>query len=495
MKRVLVVGAFGPEIAPLEAREHVVTGSIGIGPVEATLGASRLVARFEPELVLFTGTCGAYPGAALAIGDVVVASAVHLVDPAVCEGRAHLPAPMRRTIATDASISAILEHAGARGASVASTTAITDDEHLGDAIARSTGCIVEHLESFAIALVASEAKIPFGIVLGVANAVGPGAQRAWQENHVAVAKRSAAVVTRALAALVRLELADDRAGGSERHAAHVGARGRAPGGERGRRLLVRGVELHRGEHVTKAEAEAEDAAGEEALSLDRRRARRSARRVGEDDVAVDPLVPPAGARPHRHEPRVAPPSGEDRDVEAAARHAAGIETGEIGRRATRVREESRSAGADREGPLLVLKRVARIDAEGVRRVRDAAFGVVGNADARGDERGDARRERGDRERASSIEIVPAANGRSALNGRLSGRGDRGRRVPREQLPAHAERAAHLALGKDVRGMQERDGPAAPRPEDEREPDGDTSRRRCRAHAKALVRANLRKRDG
>src|SRR5579872_5164136 len=88
--RTLVLSAWEPELAPLRrllrgsplARD-VVLEAIGVGTVDAAVGAAHALTRTRPRRALFVGTAGAYPGPAaraLPIGAAAIASELRLVS-------------------------------------------------------------------------------------------------------------------------------------------------------------------------------------------------------------------------------------------------------------------------------------------------------------------------------------------------------------------------------------------------------------------------------
>ena len=100
MPRTLVVSAFEPEIAPLrrrlDGRRDVQTATVGIGAVDAAIGATRAIAAHRPGCVIFVGTAGVYPASARAvpIGTAAIAGEVRLVSTAALRGEAYHPAPL-----------------------------------------------------------------------------------------------------------------------------------------------------------------------------------------------------------------------------------------------------------------------------------------------------------------------------------------------------------------------------------------------------------------
>src|SRR5689334_8201261 len=109
MAATLVLSAWEPEIAPLRRLARAIDpgrlalGTVGVGPVEAAVGAAAAIAAARPERVIFVGTAGAYPRgrATAAIRTVAVASELHLVSTAALRGDGYLPEPLAtRALAT-----------------------------------------------------------------------------------------------------------------------------------------------------------------------------------------------------------------------------------------------------------------------------------------------------------------------------------------------------------------------------------------------------------
>jgi nucleoside phosphorylase len=190
---VLVLAAFYPELAPLRpllgdamrgrvGSRGVVATAVGIGLPHAAVGATVRIGEEKPQAVVLVGTCGAYAGAGLAVGDVVVARCVRLVDAAVLQGAAQFPDPMSIACESDVSLRTGLASAGASLADVATTLAVTVDDAVAQRIAAS-GVQVEHLEAHGVAMAAARFGVPFAAVLGVANTVGSRAREEWRHNH------------------------------------------------------------------------------------------------------------------------------------------------------------------------------------------------------------------------------------------------------------------------------------------------------------------------
>lgn len=176
----MVVAAWDPELTRFrELAGSLRTGAIGIGLVDAAVGLARVLAAPDaPAAVVFVGTCGTLTPS-LAIGDVVMASTVRLVDAATLEGRAALP------FGTELAVPPLLD--GLRPARVANPLGITTD----DALAKAIDADVEHLEAYAVARTAAAFGVPCAVVLAVANEVGARGREQWKANHVEASARAA----------------------------------------------------------------------------------------------------------------------------------------------------------------------------------------------------------------------------------------------------------------------------------------------------------------
>lgn len=210
--RLLVVAAWEPELTRFRERLagatvdgiEVVTDTIGVGLVEAGIGMTRCVMGHAPDRAVLLGTAGALPRGKgqLAIGGVVVASAVQLVDAGILEGRSALPGPMPARVALDAGLhDALLTH-GAKSVQIANTVGVTVDDPLAAALGAGDAH-VEHLEAFAFARACAAANVPCGIVLGIANVVGARGRAEWLANHVQASAAAGDVAFAALPFLPR----------------------------------------------------------------------------------------------------------------------------------------------------------------------------------------------------------------------------------------------------------------------------------------------------
>jgi len=199
--RWLILSAFEPEMAPLRpllgGAGNVAFVPVGVGLVDAAIGADRALDDHPFTAVIFVGTCGAFEESALQIGDVIVSRAAKMISPLAVEGRAAFPDALVRGVVSDAALAHQFVAAGCRHADIATTLAITTHDPSASSIA--TEADVEHLETFAAARAASLREHPFVAVLGVANMVGSRGRAEWRENH----ERVSAIVAEKVAAVIR----------------------------------------------------------------------------------------------------------------------------------------------------------------------------------------------------------------------------------------------------------------------------------------------------
>ncbi len=193
----LVVGAWEPELTRfrelargsglLNGSSAFVLEAIGIGLVDAAIGLTRCTERHRPDAVVFIGTCGSFKGHA--VGDVLLASSIGLVDHAITIAEAVKLSPL----AIELEPAPLDEALALPRVSVANTIGVTVNDDLATRLAKTYD--VEHLEAFAVARAAQLAKVPCSIVLGVANAVGKDGSADWKKNY----ERVSAIVAERLA--------------------------------------------------------------------------------------------------------------------------------------------------------------------------------------------------------------------------------------------------------------------------------------------------------
>jgi nucleoside phosphorylase len=193
---ILVVAAWRPELRGL-GRGPTERAVVGVGPVEAALGTTRLLAELQPDAVILVGTAGAYPSAGqpAGIGQVIVARAITFVCSGTARGLSYLPGPMPQKARGDARLRKDLAAAaGISPVDLACPPAITRSRAAAAALARLSGASAENLEAFAVARAAAAAGVRFAAVLGIANEVGPRAHLQWKTHGDAAARAACAAV-------------------------------------------------------------------------------------------------------------------------------------------------------------------------------------------------------------------------------------------------------------------------------------------------------------
>lgn len=197
---MLFVAAFEPELTKLrELRPSLRTQPVGIGLAAAGVGMARALSDERASGksvsgVVLLGTCGAFPGRGLGIGDVVIAAGVRLGSAAVARGEGAFPSPMGDALFCDTSLLRVQ----ARSVQVATTLSVTTSDALAATMAESTACDVEHLEAYAVALACRAAGVPFLALLAVANEVGSRGRAQWAEHHARVSNALADTVSGAV---------------------------------------------------------------------------------------------------------------------------------------------------------------------------------------------------------------------------------------------------------------------------------------------------------
>jgi nucleoside phosphorylase len=205
---VLVLAAFEPELEVFRRglslappRGAVAAQAVGIGLVDAALGAASALARHRPSCVVLLGTCGAFDAGAgpLVRHDVVVAERLVLADGAAALGLAAFVGDGPPPLSGDGSLVAALVDAGGVPGVVATVLTISTDDALATALATKSHATAEHLEAYAVAAACKRAGVPFVAVLGVANRVGSTGRAEWAEHHRSASAAAAEVALRWLA--------------------------------------------------------------------------------------------------------------------------------------------------------------------------------------------------------------------------------------------------------------------------------------------------------
>jgi len=185
MSRPLVVAAVAAELGDVPGR------TLGVGPLRAALGMARWIATERPSRVLLIGSCGVY-GDRWPPGTAVVGTRLDLADTGAVVGLGYVPLPLEPLTATHELVDPALPRCTVR-----TVMAITSDVHA--ASHHGQAAEVEHMETYGAALACAEAGVPFSVVLGVANRVGPSAHAEWRANREQAEEAARAVARQWLA--------------------------------------------------------------------------------------------------------------------------------------------------------------------------------------------------------------------------------------------------------------------------------------------------------
>ena len=199
--RTLVAAAYPPEIEGLTellpgamARGRVVARAVGIGLVEASAGAERVLAETRPGRLILVGTAGSFPGSSLAIGAIVVAARALLV---VREPE-YVPAIMPTRVEADRNLASLCAGIlGAPAVSVASPVGVTSSDVEAARLAHG-GAEAEQLECFAVLAAAARAGVPATAILAISNRVGSSGAAEWRQHREAAEQAALQAVARLL---------------------------------------------------------------------------------------------------------------------------------------------------------------------------------------------------------------------------------------------------------------------------------------------------------
>ena len=163
---ILYVAAVSEELGDLPGE------SLGVGALVAGVQMARLLSELRPRGVIMVGTGGAYEGS-VPIGSACVARRVGYTSSAARMGLGYTPRPPDPVLCEQS----LVEESGLPVVDVLTVSAITTDRLLGQRLA--DGWQVEHLEAFGAAWACAQAQVPFALVLGISNEVGPEAHVQW----------------------------------------------------------------------------------------------------------------------------------------------------------------------------------------------------------------------------------------------------------------------------------------------------------------------------
>ena len=156
-------------------------GVTGVGLVDAGIATVELVRQFEPAEIVYFGTCGAYKGSGLSVGDVVVGGAVLLGSGDTIRKEMRIPKLLPSELECSPELTANLVSSSSelRRVRVVCTLGITERDVLAETLSGLGD--VENLELFSVLRAAG--GVPVAGILGVTNIVGAGGGKGWLANY------------------------------------------------------------------------------------------------------------------------------------------------------------------------------------------------------------------------------------------------------------------------------------------------------------------------
>jgi futalosine hydrolase len=170
----------------------------GVGAVNAAHAVTLAIARERPDGIIVCGVGGAYPGAGLAIGDVVTADMecygdLGAASPAGFLDMKALGFPVISGIPPVFNDLPLQIFPSERRAKFVTVTTCTGTDAAARALEARTGGAVENMEGAAVAHVALLHGVPVGEVRGISNMVTNRDASAWRLEPAATAAQEALV--------------------------------------------------------------------------------------------------------------------------------------------------------------------------------------------------------------------------------------------------------------------------------------------------------------
>jgi futalosine hydrolase len=170
----------------------------GVGAVNAAHAVTLAIARERPDGIIVCGVGGAYPGAGLAIGDVVTADMecygdLGAASPAGFLDMKALGFPVISGIPPVFNDLPLQIFPSERRAKFVTVTTCTGTDAAARALEARTGGAVENMEGAAVAHVALLHGVPVGEVRGISNMVTNRDTSAWRLEPAATAAQEALV--------------------------------------------------------------------------------------------------------------------------------------------------------------------------------------------------------------------------------------------------------------------------------------------------------------
>lgn len=168
----------------------------GVGPVNAAHAVTLYLAHHEPRAIVVCGVGGAYPGAGVAVGDVVCASVECYGDLGASSPSGFLDMKALGFPIIDADVPLYNDlpmhlFPADRRVKFVTVSTCTGTDSAARAIAARTGGAVENMEGAAVAHVALLHGVPAGEVRGISNLVTDRDTGSWRLKEAAAAAQEA----------------------------------------------------------------------------------------------------------------------------------------------------------------------------------------------------------------------------------------------------------------------------------------------------------------
>lgn len=173
---------------PIRSVEGFELALTGIGKVNAAAAAARLLDPARHSAVLSAGIAGSLPGSALALGDVVAASACVYADEGLetddgFKDCAAMGFPLGdfsgSAVPVDPVLLDSLRALAGRVAPIATVSTCSGSDALAHKVAARTGAVAEAMEGAAVAQVAHRLGVPAGELRVISNTTGSRANQQW----------------------------------------------------------------------------------------------------------------------------------------------------------------------------------------------------------------------------------------------------------------------------------------------------------------------------
>ncbi len=171
--------------------------TLGIGYLNAALKLKGLLSEKKYSKIIFLGTAGAY-AQDLQIGDVANVVSVTLLNSLAIDKRAYVPKEYEAYRSSELGVigrnSEAVMKQSILHVNCLSSLEITTDETLSQKIIERSLFkpqlpLVENMELYGVAKVASEHNIPWSALLGITNYTNANAHQDWKVNHEWVSEK------------------------------------------------------------------------------------------------------------------------------------------------------------------------------------------------------------------------------------------------------------------------------------------------------------------